>query len=102
MIKHIVMWQFKEYAQGKTKQENLEWAKKHLEALPAVIPCLKSMKVSLNVNDKPGMFDAVLESEFESLDDLFTYRKHPDHKVISEYISLCRTARASVDYEIEA
>ena len=99
MIKHIVMWQFKEYAQGKTKQENLEWAKSHLEALPAVIPCLRSMKVSLNVNDKPGMFDAVLEAEFKSLDDLFTYRKHPHHKIVSEYISLCRTGRASVDYE---
>ena len=100
MIKHIVMWQFKEYAQGKTRQENMEYAKAKLEALPDVIPCLISLHVHLNVNDKPGMYDAVMEAEFNSLDDLFTYRKHPDHKTISEYIALCRCGRASVDYEI--
>ena len=98
MIKHIVMWQFKEYAQGKTKQENLEWAKAQLEALPKVIPCLKKMEVHLNCNDKPGMYDAVLESEFNSLDDLFTYRKHPDHKMISEYITRALPQRHSAIY----
>ena len=89
----------KEYAEGRTKQENLELVKSKLEALPEKIDFIRSIKVSFNVNDKQGMYDAVLESEFDSLSDVAKYRVHPDHKVISEYVALVREARASVDYE---
>ena len=99
MIKHVVMWKFKDYAQCRTKQENLEFVKSKLEALPQKIDFIRSIKVSFNVNDKAGMYDAILESEFDSLEDVAKYRVHPDHKAISEYVALVRESRASVDYE---
>ena len=38
MIRHIVMWKFKETAEGATKAENLHKVKGLLEALPDTIP----------------------------------------------------------------
>lgn len=99
MIRHVVMWKFKPFAEGKTKEENLLLVKNALESLPEKIDFLRSMEVKLNVNPKESMFDAVLLSEFDTLDDVLKYREHPEHKKISSYVALVREARASVDYE---
>ena len=100
MIKHIVMWKFKEFAQGATGKDNLEKVKRMLEQLPTKIDFIKEMEVHLNVNPKEGMYDAVLISVFDSLEDVNRYRVHPEHKKISDFVSLVRESRASVDYEI--
>lgn len=100
MIKHIVMWKFKGFAEGATRQENLMKVKAMLEALPEKIDFIREMKVELNVNPKEGMYDAVLISAFDSLEDVNRYRVHPEHKKISSFVALVREGRASVDYEI--
>ena len=38
MLKHVVMWKLKETAEGKTKAENAQFMKEHLEALWGVVP----------------------------------------------------------------
>ena len=101
MIRHIVMWKFKEYAQDRTKEENLQYVKEKMEALPEQIDCLLSMHVYFNINDKPGMYDAVAVSTFKSLRDITKYRLHPSHKYITEYIALVRDGRASVDFAVD-
>lgn len=100
MIKHIVMWKFKEEAEGATKQENIIKVKTMLEALPEKIDFIREMQVNINVNPKEGMYDAVLISTFDSLEDVERYRVHPEHKKISSFVALIREGRASVDYEI--
>lgn len=99
MIKHIVMWRFKDYAEGATKQENIMKVKNMLEELPSRIDFIREMKVEINVNPKEGMYDAVLISAFDTLEDVNAYRVHPEHKKISAFVSLIRESRASVDYE---
>ena len=100
MIKHIVMWKFKDYAEGASKQENILKVKDMLEALPGKIDFIREMQVNINVNPKDSMYDAVLISAFDSLEDVERYRVHPEHKKISSFVSLIREGRASVDYEI--
>ena len=102
MIRHVVMWKFKDYAEGKTKVENIALVRSKLEALleKPGFEIIKSFAFHTNVNPKDGMYDAVLEMTFESLDDVLKYRNHPDHKAVSSYVSLVREGRASVDYEI--
>lgn len=94
------MWKFKDEAEGLSKKENLLKVKTMLEALPEKIDFIRHMEVNLNENDNGKNFDAVLISEFDSLDDVKRYRVHPDHVKISEYVSLVRLDRASVDYTI--
>ncbi|MGN0468980.1 MAG: Dabb family protein [Acutalibacteraceae bacterium] len=99
MVKHIVMWKFKDFAQGRTKKENLELVKSLLEELPSKIDFIRSMEIHFNSNPKEGMYDAVLISTFDSQKDVDAYRVHPEHKAISSYVALVRESRASVDYE---
>ncbi len=99
MIKHIVMWKFKSFAEGAAKRDNLMKVKAMLEALPDKIDYIREMKVEVNVNPKEGMYDAVLISAFDSLEDVNNYRVHPEHKKISAFVALVREGRASVDYE---
>lgn len=100
MVRHIVMWKFKDEAEGLTKKENLLKVKAMLEALPEKIDLIRRMEVHLNENDNGKNFDAVLISEFDSLDDVKRYRVHPDHVKISQYVSLVRLDRASADYTV--
>lgn len=99
MIKHIVMWKFKDFAEGASKKENILKVKSMLEALPEKIDFIREMHVEINVNPKEGMYDAVLISAFDTLEDVENYRVHPEHKKISSFVSLIRTDRASIDYE---
>ena len=100
MIKHIVMWKFKDFAEGASKEENILKVKTMLEDLPSKIEFIREMHVEINVNPKEGMYDAVLISAFDSIEDVNRYRVHPDHKKISSFVALIRENRASVDYEI--
>ncbi len=99
MIRHIVMWKFKDFAEGLSREENLAKVKSMLEALPEKIDFIREMQVQLNVNPKEVMYDAVLMSTFDTLEDVGRYRVHPEHKKISSYVALIKESRASVDYE---
>ncbi len=100
MIRHIVMWKFKEVAEGVPKEENLRKVKELLEALPKTISFIRRMEVHLNENPNPKNYDAVLISEFDSMEDLAAYTSHPAHQKISAFVAKCREGRASVDYTI--
>ncbi len=100
MLKHIVMWQFKDEAEGRTKTENLLHVKKLLDALPAVIPFIRKLEVGLNEYPSSMASDMVLVTEFDSKADLDLYAVHPEHVKISEYIGKVRSARSVVDYSI--
>lgn len=100
MVKHIVMWKFKDFAKGRTKKENLDLVASLLNELPEKIDFIRSMEIHFNQNTEQGMYDAVLISEFDSFEDVKRYREHPDHKAISSYVALVREKRASVDYEV--
>ncbi len=65
MIKHIVMFKFKESAEGNGKAENIQSLKSKLEALPAKIAEIKFFEVGVNFSDVPVAYDLVLDSEFE-------------------------------------
>lgn len=100
MIRHIVMWKFKDFAEGKTKEENLATVKQKLEALPAELSIIRRMEVHINENQSPKNYDAVLISEFDSLEDLDAYKNYPPHKAISAFVAKVREGRAAVDYTI--
>lgn len=93
MIKHIVMWSFK-----KGEEEKANEFLEGLKSLEGQIPEIKYMEVKKNVNDK-NEFDAILISEFETLEDMNKYKVDPRHVKVSELCKSIRTARASIDIE---
>lgn len=100
-LKHIVLWKFKDEAEGRTKAENAQWMKEHLEALVGVVPELLSAEVGINVTDSDAAYDAVLISTFEDKEAAARYKVHPAHQEISSYCKKVRLSRVVCDYWIE-
>lgn len=101
MVKHIVMWKLKDFAEGAGKAENAAKLKSKLQSLRDVIPELKVAEVGINFAAGDAAYDVVLYSEFESKAALLAYQNHPEHqKLISEFLDKVRIDKKVVDYEI--
>ena len=100
MLKHIVMWRFKDGVNGKSRNEHAQWLKEHLEALVGVVPEIRSLEVGVNINPAEASYDAVLISEFDSFETMQRYQVHPAHLEVAAYCKEVCELRADVDYEI--
>ncbi len=99
MIKHIVMWRLKDYANGASKEENAKKLKSSLESIKDEINEIKHIEVGIDINRSDAAFDVVLYSEFDSVEDLQAYQNHPEHMKIVGFANEIRSERAVVDYE---
>lgn len=95
MIKHVVMWKFKDGVAETDKRE----MKRRLEALKGVVPSLAKIEVGMNVVAGPAAKDMALYSEFHSLADLQAYAAHPEHLKVVEFVKTLVCERAVADYE---
>ncbi|WP_308857324.1 Dabb family protein [uncultured Oscillibacter sp.] len=93
MIRHIVMWKFR----PGTEAEQAQFLE-GLRGLQGVIPQLRSSQVARSVG--ADNYDAVLVSEFDSLEDLEAYKHDPRHVKVSALCKSIRADRVAVDYEI--
>lgn len=101
MIRHVVMFKFKDEAEGRTKAENLSLTKAMLEKLPTVLSQIRFQQVALNsVDADQSNYDLCLICDFDSFDDLHSYIIHPDHQAVGAFMRPLRTDRACVDYEL--
>ena len=94
MIKHIVMWKFKENEEEKMK-EFLDG----LNCLKNIIPEIKNIETGVNINPQ-NEYNAILISEFETMEDLERYKNHPEHIKLSNFCKSIRLDRQAIDYEI--
>jgi hypothetical protein len=93
------MWKLKDFAEGRSREENIKYIKGELEALKNIIKEIKFIEVGANINADKS-YDAVLYSEFETPEDLEIYQNHPAHKKVSEYVGKVRESRIVGDYII--
>lgn len=93
MIRHIVMWQFKE-----NEEDNMKLFLSKLEALKDVIPEIVSMQTGINVNPKNEM-NAVLIADFKSMEDLNSYATNPKHLEVAALCKEIRIRREAIDFE---
>ena len=97
MIRHIVMWNFKE---GFTPEQNLTNArrvKEELESLTALIPGVISLEV-ITSTLPTSTRDLVLNSQFISEEALADYQVHPEHVRVSQYVGMFVSNRVCIDY----
>lgn len=94
------MWKLKDFAEGKTRDENARILKSRLEALVGVIPEIRSLEAGINMNPADAAYDVVVFSEFDNLESLKIYQQHPAHQaLITECLNAIRISKAFVDYE---
>ena len=96
MIKHIVMWKFKDGVTDADKQE----VKRQLEVLEGIVPEAIEIEVGLDVLKSDQSFDMVLNSTFQSLEDLKIYAAHPEHVKVGAFLKTLVCERVAVDYEV--
>lgn len=100
MIKHIVMWQLKEHAEGADKATNAAKMKSLLDACAHIVPGMGAFEVALAQDGLEATYDVVLYSEFESVAALDAYQNHPQHVALKPFVSAVRASRQCMDYEV--
>ncbi|MFW5890001.1 MAG: Dabb family protein [Marinilabiliaceae bacterium] len=98
MIKHIVLFKFRDDLPEKEKARKLSSIKTDLEALTGKVETLKRMEVGINCNPDES-YDLALTSEFEDMEGLKAYANHPEHLKVGAVIREILEQRACVDYE---
>ncbi|MBP3412014.1 MAG: Dabb family protein [Oscillospiraceae bacterium] len=92
MIRHIVMWKFREDA------DPTEFLTR-LAALQGEIDWIRSMEIHRSaVAD--AAYDAVLISDFDTLEDVERYKKDPRHVAVSDLYKTIRITRSAIDIEL--
>ena len=99
MIRHIVLFKFRKTEDPENFERTRNEMKSKLDALPDVINVIKYFDTGININPIQRAWDLVLVSEFESMEDLETYRVHPAHQEAVEFFNSVKDQAASVDYE---
>lgn len=97
MVKHIVMFRFREDVSESTRKEAREAFKSGIEALPQTIPFIKSVSVGFNINPAEK-WDICLDSTFSALDEVKAYSAHPAHKAVATALMQHIGERACVDF----
>ena len=92
MLKHAVMWKFKE-----GEEENMNKFLQGLKSLYGQIEEIKMMEVHTSIK-KDGLYDAILICGFDSEEDLEKYKNDERHQKVSKLCKQIREARASVDW----
>ncbi|MDD1748107.1 MAG: Dabb family protein [Methanomassiliicoccales archaeon] len=101
MIRHVVIWKFKEKAEGYDRSTNLERVKGELEALPLRMPgVIQRMEVGINSLENGTNFDLILVADFDSYEALASYLANPEHQKVADLVMRVREQRAAVDYEV--
>lgn len=100
MLKHIVMWRFKENADGQTAQQHAQWLKSQLDALVGVVPEIRSLECGLDEIGTPASFHAVLTVVVDDQAALKRYAEHPTHAAIALRAREITETRVVVDYTL--
>lgn len=97
MIKHIVLWRMND---TEDKADRAADIKKQLEALKDKIDFIVDIHVGLNFNTTDQASDVVLESVFNTKEDLEAYQTHPAHVAVGkDYVRPNVKERRVIDYE---
>lgn len=101
MIRHVVWWTLKKYAEGRSDAENaryIEQASAMLRGMPNVL----SIEVSAKVQPSATVpAQVVLMSSHKDMADLEAYKANPVHMQFAEKISAVSDSRNCIDYAVD-
>lgn len=100
MIKHIVMWQLKDFAEGADKAANALKMKQLLDDCADIVPGILKFETALAAPGLEATYDVLLYSEFQSKTALDAYQDHPRHVAVKPFIGAVRQSRQCMDYEV--
>jgi len=99
VIRHIVMWTLRDYAEGADQLANAAKMKALLESCRGVVPGMRRFDVATRQAGLEATCDVLLDCEFEDRAALDAYQAHPAHLAIKPFIGAVRLSRQCFDYE---
>ena len=101
MIRHIVMWNLHDQAEGADKATNLQKAQALLLSCAQVVPGIRAFEVA---TASPGMDctnDLVLHMLLDDAQVLAQYQNHPDHLAIKPFMKAIVKERRCMDFNVK-
>lgn len=101
MIRHIVIWNLKDHAEGADKAANLQKAQTLLLSCAQVVPGIRAFEVA---SATPGMDctnDLVLHMLLDDAQVLAAYQNHPQHLAIKPFMKAVVNERHCMDFTVK-
>ncbi|MGC8719032.1 MAG: Dabb family protein [Thermodesulforhabdaceae bacterium] len=95
MIKHVIVIKFK----ADTTEEDKKRLEEMLGRLPSLIPEIKGFIFGQDVVRSERSYDFALVSDFDNLETLDVYRKHPEHIKVLQHVRSISEHIIAVDFE---
>jgi hypothetical protein len=99
MIRHIVLFKVSDRTPDGARAQ-VETLRAALEPLAASVPGVLALRLSADPKFVETHWDAALETEHASWEDLAAYQAHPEHQRAIAVIDPVVAQRAIVDYEV--
>ena len=98
MVRHVILWQFKDELSAPEREAAAAKAKAEHEALVGVVPGLVSLSVATNPLDTSNV-SLMLDSTLESKEALAGYAVHPEHVKAATNVRNVVKSRYCMDFE---
>jgi len=98
MIRHIVLFNLKDYPSAEEKRKAAESVQAELLSLKDKIALIRAFEVGINEGENPSAYDVSMISSFASWDDLKIYQAHPAHQSFIAFNKNFSVKKVIVDY----
>lgn len=99
MIKHIVLWRLDASYSEEEKSDIMHEFRNRLAQLDKKITELLHLEVYFrDKTTSETNYDIILDSVFNSVEDLNTYQNHPEHLKVVAYGKTLKLQRAAIDF----
>jgi hypothetical protein len=100
MIRHIVIWNLHEQAEGADKASNLAKAKALLLSCAQVVPSIQTFEVATATPGMDCTNDLVLHMLVDDAQVLAAYQNHPQHLAIKPFMKSIVQERRCMDFTL--
>ncbi len=100
MLRHVVLWTFKESFEGSGKADIVAKVTGLLQRCADQIPSIRTFELGQPGEGYEATYDLILISTFDDAAGLQEYIEHPVHQEAVAYIGQVRETRACMDYAV--
>jgi hypothetical protein len=79
MIRHIILFKLKDFSSESERNEALQNVLVTFRSLVGQIPQIRQFRVEPDCVQGPSSYDVIIDSTFNSIEDLKAYQAHPAH-----------------------
>lgn len=99
MIKHIVLWKLDDsYAKAEKDAIKIALRKKLLDLKEEINELIHIEVYENNPEASEKNYDILLDTTFNSMEELVAYQEHLSHQKVVKYIKSLKAQRAGIDY----